>query len=56
MYAHMVPSIYFFLSAAYGDERDYPHHNSKFNIDESKFWKGSGVFASFALNWQKEQR
>ncbi len=54
MYAHMVPSVYFFLSAAYGDERDYPHHNSKFNIDESNFWKGSGVFASFALNWQKK--
>ena len=55
MYAHMVPSVYFFLSAAYGDERDYPHHNSKFNIEESNFWKGSGVFSSFALNWQKEK-
>lgn len=52
VYSEMVPSLYFFLSAAYGDERDYPHHNPKFNPDESNFWEGAGVFAAFALNWQ----
>lgn len=54
LYAELVPSVYFFLSAAFGDERDFPHHNSHFHIDESNLWKGSGVFADFALNWQNE--
>lgn len=47
-----VPTLYFFLSAAYGDERDYPHHNPRFNIDESNFWKGAALFAAFAFDWQ----
>ena len=52
-YSDLIPALYFFLSAAYGDERDYPHHNPKFDIDEKDLWKGTALFASFAFSWQE---
>lgn len=51
-FSEKVPSVYFFLNATFGDGRDYPHHNSKFDIDERVFWEGTGTFASVALHWQ----
>jgi amidohydrolase len=47
-----VPGSFFFLPATYGDERDYPHHHPKFDVNESVFWIGPAVMAKFALNWQ----
>lgn len=52
VYSELVPSLYFFLSAARGGGLDYPHHNPKFDIDESNLWEGTGVFTAFALDWQ----
>lgn len=52
-YSLVCPSVYFYHCTAFGDERDYPHHNSKFNIDESNLWSGTGILAQFAFDWQK---
>ena len=54
-FADIVPSLYFFHCSAFGDERDHPHHNPKFDIDESVLWSGTALFAQFALDWQKEE-
>lgn len=53
-FADVVPSVYFFHCSAFGDERDYPHHNSHFNINEDTLWSGSAIFAQFAMDWQQE--
>ena len=53
-FADVVPSVYFFHCSAFGDERDYPHHNSLFNINEDTLWSGSAIFAQFAMGWQQE--
>ena len=44
---------FFFHNGSFGDERDIPHHNPKFQMNESTFWSGVAVMAAFALNWQK---
>ena len=48
----LVPGTFFFLPSTFGDERDYPHHHPKFNLNEDVFWLGSAAFAQFALTWQ----
>lgn len=53
-FANLVPSVYFYHCSAFGDERDYPHHNPRFNINEDTLWSGSAIFAQFALDWQTE--
>ena len=53
-FAELVPSVYFFHCSAFGDERDYPHHNPRFTVNEETFWSGTAVLAQFALDWQKE--
>nr|HPI98742.1 M20 family metallopeptidase [Synergistales bacterium] len=30
----------------------YPHHNSRFDIDEETLWIGPALFAEYALSWQ----
>ena len=47
-----VPGTFFFLPATFGDERDFPHHHPKFNLNEDVFWIGSAAFVQFALTWQ----
>ena len=54
-YSELLPSLYFNLCSAFGDNRDYPHHSSKFDIDESVLWIGSAAFTQFALDWQNSQ-
>ena len=41
-----VPGTFFFLSNVepHSDGVRYPHHNSKFNLDESQFYKGISIF------------
>ena len=51
-YLEKVPGTFFFLPATFGDERDFPHHSPKFNINEDVLWVGSATFAQFALTWQ----
>ena len=54
-YLQQVPGAFMFLSssdAALGT--DIPHHNAKFNVDESVLWEGSAVFAAIAENFLAE--
>lgn len=50
-YLQLVPGVYFFHSSIFGNERDYPHHHPKFDINEDTLWIGTGVLAQFALDW-----
>lgn len=49
-----VPGAFIFHSgcnAAKG--QTYPHHNSRFDIDEETLWVGPALFAGYALTWQE---
>jgi amidohydrolase len=51
-YLNMVPGTFFFLSG--GNEEKgitYPHHNSRFDVDEDVFWKGSALLVQAAWDW-----
>lgn len=51
-YLNMVPGTFFFLAG--GNEEKgitYPHHNSKFDVDEDVFWKGSALMVQGAIDW-----
>lgn len=50
-----VPGSFFFLPATFGDERDYPHHNPKFDLNEDVFWIGPAVMVRFAITWQEDR-
>lgn len=47
-YLALRPGAFYFLSSAADDATRVPHHNPRFNIDESVLWKGSAVFVSIA--------
>ena len=47
-YLALRPGAFYFLSSASDDATRVPHHNPRFNIDESVLWKGSAVFVSIA--------
>jgi amidohydrolase len=47
-----VPGSFFFLPTSFGDDRDYPHHHPKFDMNEDVFWIGPAVMVQFALTWQ----
>ena len=47
-----VPGSFFFLPSIPAEGTVYPHHHSKFDLDETVFWIGSAVMANFALTWQ----
>jgi len=40
------PGVYFFLSSAADDRTRIPHHNPRFDIDETVLWKGSAAFVA----------
>jgi len=51
-FLEQVPGAYFFLGSKhpeYGDE--YPHHNSRFDIDEAVLWKGTAVLTRAAFDF-----
>lgn len=51
-YLQKVKGTFFMLSNPKQiDGEYYPHHNSKFDIDESEFYKGVAVFVNTALNY-----
>ena len=52
-YLEKVRGAFFYHCATFGDERDYPHHNARFDINESVLWTGTGAMTAFALSWQK---
>ena len=43
---------FFFHNGSFGDERDMPHHNPKFQLNESSLWSGVAAMTAFALSWQ----
>ncbi len=52
-YLQKVPGAFFFHCSTLGEGRDFPHHNSKFDIDESVLWTGVAAMTAYALNWQE---
>lgn len=54
-YINTVPGSFAILGS-YGEHTDgkcYPHHNARFDIDESVLWIGSALFAECALSYCK---
>ena len=48
-YLEQVPGAFMFLSSADAAlHTDIPHHNARFNVDESVLWEGAAVFAAIA--------
>lgn len=45
-----VPGVYYILSSV-PDGKAYPHHNSKFDLDESVLWKGAAILSQTAVDW-----
>ncbi|NLL37468.1 MAG: amidohydrolase [Fretibacterium sp.] len=52
-YLQKVPGAFFYHCSTFGDERDQPHHNSRFDVNESVLWTGVAALAAFALHWQE---
>jgi len=49
-----VPGTFIFLPGCNRDKGQvYPHHNSKFDIDEDVLWIGPAVFSAMAFEWLK---
>ena len=56
-YLLQVPGTFFFLGAANAKKgKVYPHHNSKFIIDEDVFWEGTALLAQGALDWLEQNK
>ena len=47
-YQKEVPGVFWFLSSAADERTRIPHHNPRFDIDESVLWKGSALLISAA--------
>ena len=53
-YLGKVPGAFFFLSSSNPDKHtDVPHHNSRFNVDEDVFYKGSEMFVKIVEDYLK---
>ena len=50
LYLERVPGVFFFLGGGEG----YPHHHPRFDLDEEVLWRGSALFARFALDFGAE--
>ena len=48
-YLQKIPGALFFHSAALSEGHNYPHHNPKFDIEESVLWSGAAALAAYAL-------
>lgn len=56
-YASRVPSAFVFLGTANREkESDYPHHNPRFNIDESTMKTGVELFIESVFSWFSAQK
>lgn len=56
-YLSEVPGTFFFLGGANPKKGPvYPHHNSKFIIDEDVFWKGTALLAQGAFDWLEKNK
>jgi amidohydrolase len=58
IYLGKVPGAFFYHCSTFepcaviGEGRDYPHHNAKFDVNESVLWTGTAALAAYALGWQ----
>ena len=52
-FASVVPGLYFKLHTK-PEGSAYPLHHPKFDVNEAVLYRGSAVFAAFALRWQDE--
>lgn len=56
-YLSEVPGTFFFLGGANPEKGPvYPHHNSKFIVDEDVFWKGTALLAQGAFDWLENNK
>ncbi|MDK2917520.1 MAG: hypothetical protein PWQ37_253 [Candidatus Petromonas sp.] len=52
-----VPGTFFFLSSIKEiDGIVYPHHNSKFDLDEEVFWLGTALLTQGAIDWLENNK
>lgn len=51
-FSKAVPSVYYYHGGNFGDDRDFPQHNPKFDINENTLWSGVAALSQFALDWQ----
>ena len=52
-----IPGTFFFLSTCDREKGDiYPHHNSRFTMQEDVFWTGPAVLATMAINWLRNHQ
>jgi amidohydrolase len=52
-YLEHVPGAFLYHAGSNPEKgQTYPHHNSRFDIDEDSLWKGTALFTAFALQWQ----
>lgn len=50
------PGTFFYLNNPKQVEGEfYPHHSSKFDIDETQLWKGAAVMIQAALDWLNQE-
>ena len=49
-YLERVPGTFFFLASA-PKGKVYPHHNSRFDIDETVLWEGTALLSQGAIDW-----
>ncbi|MBQ9566019.1 MAG: amidohydrolase [Synergistaceae bacterium] len=52
-YTQATPGAFFYHCSTFGDERDAPHHNPRFQVNESVLWTGIAALSAFALRWQE---
>ncbi|MBR1672696.1 MAG: amidohydrolase [Fretibacterium sp.] len=52
-YTKTIPGAFFYHCSTFGDERDRPHHNAHFMLNEAVLWTGVASLAAFALEWQR---
>ena len=56
LYQQRVPGCFLFLSSSNPKQgADYPHHHTKFTVDEDVLWKGSAAFVALAEGFLKGQ-
>ena len=54
-YLREVPGVIAFVGAAFADEsKNYPHHNSRFNINEESLKQGTELYFNFALEFLEQ--
>ena len=52
LYLEKVPGAFFVIGTGNSDKGiTYPHHNSRFNVDEDTLWIGPAIFTRLVLDY-----